>query len=708
MSKSRVGSTKSELVFAFNDLRLRLSAASLNLLSLDGPGGRWLAPSGETGAPLWSLLAVDREGRRAWLNSANAANAAAVREQADGVLRLAWTDVCDAKTAAGPFDVAVEIRPHESCAAATAWGIRVENRSDDWTLWGVTFPNLQGLEASARPARDRFFWPDGWGAEYAGSQMPRLHRRYPRGWETTMQFFGYTRGDRTLYLGVHDPRLTTKDFAFEPPSAGAKKHAGSLAVTAWPEGMTCRGNSLAAEYDVVLAVVAGDWFDAAQIYGSWARRQAFAAVPPAAAAAVPRAAREVHAWQVMQVPDRPLDQWAALMERLAARLGVLLGIHFYNWHEIPFDTSYPDYFPARAGFRELVARMNALGIVTMPYINGRLWDINARSWPEQDAQRFAAKGSAQRVQSLSLFPYLEEYGSGQKLAVMCPATDFWRNTVIELCRRIVHELGCRGVYIDQIAAEKAELCFDPTHGHPLGGGGFWLEGYRTMAAAIREAVGPEAWLTTECNWEGCAADYDALLSWHRFGEEQVPIFPAVYAGLARLFGSKFSARDIAEQGGEAFARKMSMLLAWGGQLGWGDLTPLLEPKQAGLLRYFASLCKLRAEHAGTFADGRMLRPPVVASCRFAGKGGSAETRPGRNPVYASLWQAGDVGAVTLFVVNPTRTPADVKLKLTAAEVGGLAPAGRAARGITSRRTNAGLVIEAKLRPLQALAVPLGV
>ena len=681
MPKSRARSPRNELLFAPNALSLRLSRGKLNLLSLDGPGGRWLAPAADGGAPLWTLLAVDRQGRRAWLNSAHAASASA--EQTDGVLRLAWTGVRDAKTDAGPFDVTAEIRPHESHPAATVWRIRVENRSADWTLWSVTFPNLPGVEPSASPKRDRFFWPDGWGAEYAGAQMPRLHRRYPRGWETTMQFFGCTRGTRTFYLGMHDPRLTTKDFAFEPPSPAAKKPAGVMSVTAWPEGMTQPGNSFAAEYDTVVAVVDGDWFDAAQLYGSWTRRQAYAAAPPASAAPAPRAAREVHAWQTMQVPDKPLDQWAALMEQLAAKLGVRLGIHFYNWHEIPFDVSYPDYFPARPGFRELVARMNALGIVTMPYINGRLWDINAESWPARDAERFAAKMSAPRVQPLSLFPYLEEYGSGAKLAVMCPATEFWRGTVIELCRRIVHELGCRGVYIDQIAAEKAELCFDPAHGHPLGGGGFWLEGYRTMAAAIREAVGPDAYLTTECNWEGCAADFDALLLWHRFGEEQVPAFPAVYAGLARLFGCQFNAREITEQGGEAFARKMAMLLAWGGQLGWGDLTPLLEPKQAALLRYFASLCKLRAEHADTFASGRMLRPPVIASCTFAG----SDKRKLRNPVYASLWQTGDAGAVTLFAVNPTRSAADVKLKLAAPEI--------------ARRS-----IELKLRPLQAIAVGL--
>ncbi len=92
----------------------------------------------------------------------------------------------------------------------------------------------------------------------------------------------------------------------------------------------------------------------------------------------------------------------------------------------PFDTGYPDYFPAREGFAELVARLKRAGYLTMPYINGRLWDINAASWPAREALRFAAKGSGLRLHPLTLFNYLEDYGSGQKLSPMCPATEFWQ------------------------------------------------------------------------------------------------------------------------------------------------------------------------------------------------------------------------------------------------------------------------------------------
>ena len=41
----------------------------------------------------------------------------------------------------------------------------------------------------------------------------------------------------------------------------------------------------------------------------------------------------------------------------------------------------------------------------------------------------------------------------------------------------MNECGVKGVYIDQIAAAAPTLCFDKSHGHPLGGGHWWTEGY---------------------------------------------------------------------------------------------------------------------------------------------------------------------------------------------------------------------------------------
>ncbi|MDR1807478.1 MAG: DUF6259 domain-containing protein [Propionibacteriaceae bacterium] len=642
--------------FRLGATRLRLASGTLALANLAVDGEAWFGAGS-----LWRLLVADEVGHRVTLDAGHAAHADS-EPHADGI-RLTWSDVADPATGAGPFDVQVWVRPLPDGPGATGWRIGVANRSG-WTLWSVTFPSFEGLVPAGDGSADRLFFPEGWGTELVGwDAMADLDRRYPRGWDFALQLLGYTRGASVFSLATLDPAMTTKDFSFRRVTRGAgpagPDRSAAVAVTCYPENMSLPGNSYTPDFEAAVRVQPGDWYDAATAYAAWARRQPWAAAPetpeprvtpetPAVPAtpetpAVPQVEAGVQAWQVLNVPARDLDEWGDRVERLATRLGVRLGVHFYDWHETPFDTNYPDYFPARPGFAGLVARLRAAGVLTMPYINGRLWDVSAPSWASAGAERWAAKWAAERLRPRTLYPYLEEYGSGQKLAPMCPVTEAWQTVIVRLCDRIVHELGCDGVYLDQVTAEKAELCFDPGHGHPLGGGGFWWEGYRALLGRVRAEL-PGAYVTSECTWEGGVAAFDGLLTWHSLPGNLVPLFAAVYSGLAHPFGCRFEEADLDEAGGHRFAARMAQLFCWGAELGWGDLTRLLDsPERAPLLDFFAELCQARARHAALFRRGRLLRPPTVT-------GAAADAG-----VTASLWRD-DRGGTTLFLVNPAVTP----------------------------------------------------
>ena len=655
-------------VISVGDAVLTFATPQWLLRQLELAGAAWFAP--DPPQSLWELTAVDAEGRRANLTATAAKRVERRTSRARVVVR--WCDVRDPKTGAGPFTVELEISVGTT-PGATAWRVRVDNLSTTWTLWQVEAPCWAGLRRPAADGDVSLYHPEGWGTESRGwTSLPTLDRWCPRGWDFAMPWLALRRGRRVLYLGAHDPEQQPRQFRlrFAPERASA-----TLALGQYPEGMTLPGNSFRQSGDIVLAAVTGDWFDAAPVYAAWARPQPWVTAPPPGAK--PRQPEnEVHAWHRISLEQGDPATHARQAERLAARLPVRLGVHLYNWHQTPFDMNYPDYFPARPAMREFIARLQAAGYLAMPYINARLWDINAASWTARHAERWAAKNSALRVHPRTLVPYLEEYGSGQKLAPMCPATAFWQDTVIELCRRITQELGAQGVYLDQVAAERATLCFDDSHGHALGGGGYWLSGYRRLMARLRVVVGPDVHLTTECNWDGCVADYDGLLMWHSYNANLVPLFAAVYGGLARTFGCNFGDRDITEHQGEGFARRMGMLFVWGCQLGWGDLTPLLAPGRERLLAYFASLCQYRQEHAATFAHGRFLRPPTLAFGRAAPV---ARLDVTRDPVLGSLWQGAD-GGVTLFLANPTTAAATATVQLTAAECAGRRLEGKRAGG----------------------------
>ena len=82
--------------------------------------------------------------------------------------------------------------------------------------------------------------------------------------------------------------------------------------------------------------------------------------------------------------------------------------------------------------------------------------------------------------SQQLSTYEETYGSGATFNVMCPATQYWQDTIAEDVSILFNSFGTAGVYIDQIGSAPPKLCFDSTHEHGLGGGDFWVQGYRTL------------------------------------------------------------------------------------------------------------------------------------------------------------------------------------------------------------------------------------
>ena len=204
--------------------------------------------------------------------------------------------------------------------------------------------------------------------------------------------------------------------------------------------------------------------------------------------------------------------------------------HWYNWHKIPFDHSYPNYFPTKDGFAETTARMKEKGQLIMPYINGRLWDMDIDSFPTEGIKSAAKNEKGE--------PYIEIYASKRRLVPNCPFTTQWQNKIQEICSRLMNECGVNGIYLDQIGAATPKLCFDPTHNHPIGGGRHWCDGYRAMLTPIKKMAAEKGvTLTTENIAEPYMDNIDGYLTWVQRNQEDVPAMTAVYSGYAIYFTS---------------------------------------------------------------------------------------------------------------------------------------------------------------------------
>jgi hypothetical protein len=316
----------------------------------------------------------------------------------------------------------------------------------------------------------------------------------------------------------------------------------------------------------------------------------------------------------------------------AAYLGTPVAVHWYNWHQIPFDNDYPHYFPTPPGFAEAVAKVQSQGIQVMPYINGRLWDTRDKGLEDFEFTKVARPAVSKNEKGE---PYTETYGSKEtdgspvRLGVMCPSTELWQKKVRQIVLRLYGECGVKGVYIDQVAAAAPTLCFDTSHGHPLGGGHWWTEGYWKLLDAIRQEKPADRMMTTECNGEPYIRCFDGYLTWHWQYDGQVPAFAAVYGGAIQMFGRSYGGgptRDL------ALRMRAGQQLVFGEQIGWINPGVVKEKENA---EFFRQVVLLRRQLARYFYAGEMARPPRLV---------------GNVPTVRADWQWGGVDWVTTDAV----------------------------------------------------------
>eukprot|EP00042_Codosiga_hollandica_P051640 m.637414 g.637414 ORF g.637414 m.637414 type:complete len:289 (-) comp58319_c0_seq26:970-1836(-) len=222
----------------------------------------------------------------------------------------------------------------------------------------------------------------------------------------------------------------------------------------------------------------------------------------------------------------------------------------YEWQQGPdplpadryrFDTHYPDYFPPRTNFSSTIDLLRSEGIYMVPYINGRLFDINSTSYKTQDGADSCC------LQATAVFDcpvtYLanETYGSNATFHVADPSTAYWQAKVSNVVSTLVDEYHADSVYIDQLAAKQPVPDWSPSRNHPAGGGSWWTDSVNELLLATRANLTEGSSLVTEGIAEPYLATSAAFLVLTAFAmpmagvkEVFVPAFPVVSPSLHLL------------------------------------------------------------------------------------------------------------------------------------------------------------------------------
>lgn len=565
-----VSASNSEITFAIQD-----GAAFLRKVADRSTGKVLLA--GRREVPLWRAVAGPVGTRVA----SSSEFAGELLQRKNGV-EIAWDGV---ELGGSHCRVAMRASGDESGLARMDLDITPDS---SFTLWDVHFPIVgplgEGLLHTSYGYGKAI--PLGEDVKYAGG--------YP-GHHCTMQFIAWNPGPCSLYLGAHDPTASAKTMELlsdDGPSLGCK-----LPVP----GRGRRLDGFTMPYSSLVGTIPGDWYDLARFYRGWALGQEWSRAGPIGERQIPGRIRDAVIW--LQTAGDP-EQVVPKALEFNSYFGVPMAMHWYSWHEIPFDDHYPEYLPPKKGFKEAVARLSSAGIAVMPYINGRLWDPATDSWQKENALAAASKDE-------NLEKYVEVYASKVPLSPMCPTTELWRRKIASIVTTLAGEYGVQGIYIDQIGAAAPKLCHDESHGHPIGGGSWWVDGYRKLLDLVRREVreiDPEFFVTTESNAESWNDRLDGVLMCNTTEGQLVPIYPAVYHDMIPAFGAYIFGSDLED--GWSFRVKVSQMFLWGTQLGW--LGPaILDPKFSASAEYLRELARVRLTCPDYLGAGTFLRPPEI-------------------------------------------------------------------------------------------------
>jgi hypothetical protein len=589
------------VVLANKHVRFEFEAEHMGICSIISTQGDVNhVPAASENYPLWELSMARGEQVERVTNNYRPCDDATVETLADGLQRLTirwkrmrwWLE-----DNALSIEVRVEL-PADSGIAR--WYINVENKSDYWGLWSVAFPVIKSFPAAGSYdlAKPRF----GGGGEFVRRLSEPVTATLPSGY-WSMQFAALNTGANGLYLGTRDPDGRGKEFNINP-GVGTQ-------VVHYPENMAIAGSGYPNYYATELGVYTGTWVNAAKHYRAWALKQKWMQKGKLSERQdVPRIIKDIGLWVTEGFVWHPRPGMQAkgtgyvtasgaiemptednsLYLRAQRTSGVPMAIFWYQWYQSKFNHNFPNFLPPRIrNFKQRVAELVKAGWLVMPYINGVSADMDAPNFKE-----FAPAALTDHSGGYRMGFYGDSAG---RLLSVCPTQKVWLDAIYKQARGLYDSYGVNGLYVDQVSATHFQPCFNPAHGHPVGGGRSWTDGYRELLSQLKAIPANETHplaLTSESTNEVFLDVLDGNLTWGQPSKNEIPLLQTVYSGYTLFFASPCDyAKSI-----RYFRWVQGCALIDGRQNGWVDIL-LYQPEYKDRAAYF-TMCGVYRELSSKF------------------------------------------------------------------------------------------------------------
>ena len=668
-------------------LRMELSPRDGHLVRLGTPDGHLRAGRAIDSVGLWSLELTP--GHPAGSIPSTAARQFRVSRQGASAAVLTWTGFDGTAAPRLTVRATVRLRPDST----SAWTIALEGIAET-PIERVHFPRVTGIPVRSG---DALAVPSWMGQQH---RSPRRLLQDTAGRSRRLEFV-YPGSTSMQFLALSDSSRGGWYFAADD-TAAYRKH-----FTMWGEGTDSAGYALvhllgdpgvgdryAPSYAALLGTVPGDWLTAVFRYRAWGTRQPWARDSRLHRGATPAWLTNTGVWEWNRGRASGVLDPAVLLQQ---HVGLPVSVFWHWWHGGPYDTSFPDYLPPRDGvgpFTAAVARAHAAGLHAITYMNQRLWCTNTPSWTREGADRWAVRerdGSI-RLETYNVFNPLP-------CATMDPFTPFWRTKYVGIADTVLTQYGIDGIYMDQAVLSLVDWNRD--HGHPVGGGNYWMRGFRQLARDLRKVGGPSHAFAGEGGGESWMPDLDAFLtlqvSQERYadpasGWEVIPIFQAAYHPYALTYGTygsltlppyddlwpaeKRPANALAlldEKFVRQFHLEQARMFVWGMQPTIANFLPEQLTARPREMAQFARLARLRYRFREFLQHGTFLRPPAIAARRtdlllsrisiYAARlGGPTEARITSPEVLSGAWRAPD-GRVAIALAGLNLTSDSVSVTI---------------------------------------------
>lgn len=633
--EDRVFLNNGEVVLEFE------SKDTFRLLGLSGSKGKTWAVKRQQDL-VWQIFIVGQNGQPVMVNSQNATytGAESVEQKDKKSFVFSWLYSLPDGTS-GKIFMTVSVSKGSSLSN---WDIRSEF-PQGWTVNNLTFPIIT-LEKSAN---QKMIMPANWGAEYDINAITndRFLGRYPSS-RHTMQLMLLHDDRHTFYFATHDPKANLKEFSARITAKDVEFSKNIVPSEAWNDQ-----GKFSLPWSTAIGLSDKGWEDAVTKWyrpftfeTEWGKRKITEKKHPE--------------WllnsDLWLVGGHVNDQELARAHKALDYFGVQTAFHWYYWHNSPFDTKYPEYLPAKEGFDRIVREIQEKGSHIVPYVNGRLWDVDTESYQHQG-------GKEATVLKKDLSPFTEMYASGATNAVICPSSPVWKKVLVDLTDKIQGDVvSTDGVYYDQVASARGLPCFDPSHDHPPGGGSFWVDAYRDIFGEVRTSLKPNSIISVEQNAEPYLDMFDLFLMVNypqRTDFRPVPLFPIVYSDRALLYGFY-----IYNHQNLSYRVKNALTLLWGAQLNGGRIEFVQYSAMKGHVAFLKDLVSFRKENHDLFIGGRLMKEitpggnnPVLTVPNWPARASVDGTSPA---VRGAVWQS-RTGRYAVVLVNVDEQAHEISL-----------------------------------------------